>query len=364
VAALAVTRYAALTRWRAAALLALLLAATGWLLLGARGAQAPTEHVPVATKDESDVAFYKAVIARMRAGQGYYDAAEAELRGRGYPMRPAFSWRQPTYAWLLSRAPHPLVGNALLVLLGVAVVLTGARWVRRTDFAPRSLVAVLLLTLTMASSLIPSSIYLQEFWAGALIGLSMFLFALDLWPAAVAASFAALAFREFALLPCGVGLCFALSRRRFREVAVWVAGLALYAVLMSWHVAAVARHLRPGDLGQGFPLKGGSTFILATCQWSGLFVALPKWAVALVLPFVVLGLFGWRDAGALRVALVLCGYLAAFAVVGRAYNDYWGAIFAPLLPVGFIALPESLRDLRRALTVASPAGSVPWRARP
>lgn len=347
-----VTRYAAFTRAQASAVVGLLLVVVVWLLAGALLTAPPPPRTAGGPSDKGgDVELYKVVVAGVRAGQGYYDVVGAELRSRSYPVRPAFNWRQPTYAWLLGRLPSPLVGNALLALLAIAVVVGAHRWVRASDLRARALLATVLMTVTMAGALVPDFVFLQESWAGFLIVLSVCLYALDRRAAAVAAGLAALAFRELALLPCVVALVLALHRRRWPEVGAWIAGLGLYAALMSRHFAEVSRHTRPDDLVRSWVALGGSAFLLETAKWNTLLVALPGWAVALVLPLALLGLAGWRDAGAGRAALIVFGYLAVFSVVGHAFNAYWGAIYAPLLSFGFLAAPASVRDLWRALRV-------------
>jgi hypothetical protein len=61
----------------------------------------------------------------------------------------------------------------------------------------------------------------------------------------------------------------------------------------------------------------------------------------------VIGLAGAEDARARRAAVIVAGYLAGFLVVGRPDNYYWGLLYAPLLPVGFLLAPAALRDLFR-----------------
>jgi hypothetical protein len=324
---------------------------TAWLLTGAfSGARAPGREAS-ASMNGGDVALYKAIVARMRAGEGYYDVAGDELRAQHYPTRPAFTWRQPTYAWLLSRLPSPRVGNAILAVLGLAVVLLTRRWFRTSDLRARAPIATALMTVSMAGCFVTDFVFMQESWAGVFIALSVCLFALDRWQPAVAAGLAALAFREFALLPCGIGLVLALHRRRWPEVIAWITGLAVYAALMTWHIVQVMRHSQPDDVARGWMALGGSAFLLETSKWNTLFVALPSWLVALLLPFVLLGLAGWRAAGATRAGLIVFGYLVLFSFVGHSFNDYWGAIYAPLLPLGMIVAPYCVRDLGRALQV-------------
>ncbi len=52
-----------------------------------------------------DVALYNSEIRRMRQGENYYQAAAAELRGRGFPTRSVFNWRTPAPMWLIVRCP-------------------------------------------------------------------------------------------------------------------------------------------------------------------------------------------------------------------------------------------------------------------
>jgi hypothetical protein len=350
------TRYATLTRGQASGVIALMVLVTAWLLTGALShpASGGREASGSSPAKGSDVALYKAVVARVSAGEGYYDVAGDELRARHYPTRPAFNWRQPTYAWLLSRLPSPRVGNALLALLGLWVVLLTRRWFRESDLRARALLATALMTVSMAGCFVTDFVFLQESWAGAFIALSVCLFALDRWRLAVAAGLAALAFREFALLPCAIGLALALHRRRWSEVIAWITGLAIYAALMTWHLSEVARHARPDDVARSWKAFGGSAFLLETSRWNTLLIALPSWLVALILPFVLLGLAGWRAAGATRAGLIVTGYLVAFSFIGHPFNDYWGAIYAPLLPLGMIAAPYCVRDLGRAMRVRTP----------
>jgi hypothetical protein len=352
------TRYAALTRGQAGAVVGLVVFVMGWLFVGAvhRVPESARHALNPASKD-GDVALYKAVVARVRAGESYYDVVGAELRKRNYPLRPAFTWRQPTYAWLLSRLPSPLVGNALLGLIGVAIVLVTRRWIGESDLRARVGIATVLMVVSTASALVTDVVFMQETWAGFFIALSVCLFALDRWRIAVAAGLTALAFREFAILPCVVGLALALHRRRWPEVTAWVVGLGVYGALMTWHMAEVTRRFQPGDVARGWVALGGGAFVVATSSWSPLLVAFPRGVVALILPFVLLGLAGWRDRGANRVALIVFGYLIVFSVVGNSFNDYWGAIYAPLLPFGIMAAPDCVRDLARVLREDRPSRS-------
>jgi hypothetical protein len=351
----AATRWAALPRARAAAVVVGLLVLEVWLAAGSLSrapAPPPTESRPAAGAParEGDAALYRAVVARMRAGETYYEANARELKRLDYPSSSVFNWRPPTSAWLLAALPSPLFGNALLALVGAAVVVLTWRWVRGSRLPRAAGAAAALMSVAMAGTLVGSYVFMQELWAGVFVALSVCLFARDRWRAGVAAGLAALAFRELALLPCVVGLVCALGRRRWPEVASWLAGLGAWAAFMAWHRAQVFAHIPPGGLARGgWVVWGGAAFVVETARWSPIFIALPRALVALALPFVLLGLAGWRDRGVPRAALIVVGYLAAFVAVGHPFNDYWGALYAPLLPLGLVAVPASVRELVRAL---------------
>ncbi|HVU53236.1 MAG TPA: hypothetical protein VHL80_21275 [Polyangia bacterium] len=343
------TRYAALSPGRARAVAALGLGLALWLVHGAL-APGPAPATPAAGPPrQPDVAQYRAVVARVHAGEGYYDAAATELRRLSFAMRPVFHWRLPTYAWVLGALPSPLLGNALLALVGAFVVRSTWRRERASRAGARPAVAAALTTVAMSGALVGAYVFMQELWAGFFIALSVCLFAEERRWAGVAATFAALAFRELAIVAVAVGLALAVRERRWREVAAWLAGLAAWAGFFAWHAAEVARHVHPDDLRRdGWLAWGGAAFVVDTAGWSPLLVALPRAAVAVVLPFALLGLAGSRAPGVSRAALVSGAYLATFVAVGQPFNDYWGALYAPLLPLGLLAAPASVRELHRA----------------
>jgi hypothetical protein len=164
----------------------------------------------------------------------------------------------------------------------------------------------------------------------------------------VAAGLAALFFRELALPYCAIALALAWRHRRRAEWRTWLAGFALYGLFLTFHALAVARRLTPADRpAAGWVQFGGTAFLLATCRMNAFLFSLPSWASALYLPLAVLGLGGWRGETGCRLGLTAAVYLAAFAVVGQPFNNYWGLLPAPLLPFGFASAPAAVRDLTR-----------------
>jgi hypothetical protein len=344
------TRYADLTRAQACLALVLLGAVALWFQLGTLSAASdgtPPERAPAG---RNDLDLYRAVVKRVSGGEGYYDVVGSELRARGYPVRPILNFRQPTYAWLLSRFPDPRWANVLMASVAAVVVGLSFLWMRNDRGPVRRRVAVGLVAIAMTSCLIPEYALMQESWAALFIVLSLCCHAVGCWPAAVGAGLIALAFRELAVVPCLVSLLWALYDRRRPEVIAWLVGLALYAVLMAWHAHEASLRVHAGDIGRGWVALGGSGFLVAAGRWNPLSVDLPKWAVALVLPLSLFGLAGWKDRTAARILVVVVAYFTAFTVVGHPFNNYWGILYGPLLlPFGLPWVVDSGRDLWRAL---------------
>jgi hypothetical protein len=137
----------------------------------------------------------------------------------------------------------------------------------------------------------------------------------------------------------------ALERRR-REVLYWAAAAAGFAVLYSAHLHRAAFLHHPGDfVSSGWVKFGGWRFVLLTARRNAFISLAPTWVVASVVILSAIGLAGCRDRWVSRVALVVLGYLAAITVVGRPDNEYWGVLWAPLLPLGLALAPAALRDL-------------------
>ncbi len=190
----------------------------------------------------------------------------------------------------------------------------------------------------------------QELWSGILIALSVCFYAYDRWRLGLATGLAALFFRELALPYCLVAVVLAWRERRRAEVVAWMVGLSLYSVYMMLHVLAVAGRILPDDrLPASWLQFGGPAFLLLTCRMNAYLFNAPLWLSALYLPIALLGLAGWRGWIGARLSLTAGAYVAAFAMVGQPFNDYWGLMYAPMLAFGFAAAPAVLRDLFSAI---------------
>jgi hypothetical protein len=302
---------------------------------------------PPADLKKRDGPLFRTIVERVHSGEGYYSAWGSELRSRGYPTRSVFNWRLPLFAWLNGKLPGLIWGQLLLCGLALATVLM-SYWIMRVE----SGVAVAMATVTfvglaIAPCLMPNVYLATELWAGTLITFSICAYSYGWWKMGVAAGLFALFLRELALPYCLICLAISCRQKRRAEAYAWLAGLSLFAIYLGLHWAEVARHKTAGDLAhsEGWVRFGGTAFILSTVAIHILLAEFPPWTWAFYLPLSLLGLASWRGPMASRVGPTVCVYLAAFAVVGLPFNNYWGLIDAPLLAFGFVRSPACLRDL-------------------
>jgi hypothetical protein len=74
-------------------------------------------------------------------------------------------------------------------------------------------------------------------------------------------------------------------------------------------------------------------------------LAWPLWATAVLLPLCLFGLCAWRGSASLRVGSTVAAYVALFILFGMPYDEYWGALYTPLMMFGLPIVPAGLRDL-------------------
>jgi len=310
------------------------------------GAVSP-QPARAAAEHRSDVGLYRAIVNRVSRGEDYYVAAAAEQRANGYPTAPAVAFREPAETLLLVALQTDLARHA--ALLGLAVAATLALWfaLGQMDLTPATRRWSLLLTLTgMAVCLAQNAPYMHETWAGLLITLSLALRRPERWALSVCAAFAACLLRELALPFLFVMLAFAACERRWRESLAWLGAIALFGGLFAIHCVLAGAQHRVGDLASGGWLRfGGLSFVVATLRWNAVLALAPGGVLIAVLCASALGLSGLRHGLASRAALTLIGYVVAFAVVGRPDNQYWGILYAPLVPLGLALAPPALKDL-------------------
>jgi hypothetical protein len=285
-----------------------------------------------------DLEAYRRIVERVHGGEDYYDAAGVELRGGGYATSSVFNWRPPLYAWLLGVFPRPEWGQVLLVLLVLLTLGLAYNAERKGGGVGRALVVMVLMAGAFLWCIDGDAFFAQELWAGVLIALSVCAFANEQRAVGVAAGLAALLFRELAVPYVAIAALLAVREKRWCELASWVAGVAGWAVYFAWHAWQVQQHLTPFEHAEseGWIQLGGPAFVIRTSQMNVWLFNLPAWVAVLYLAAALLGLAWWRSPTATRIGLTVAVYLAAFLVVGKANNGYWGLLYVGLLPFGVV----------------------------
>jgi hypothetical protein len=328
----------------------LALIALAGLLVGWNKGQLPRrELVALAAAGDTapDLALYHAIVADVRGGRDYYDAAHERIQQFGFPISSPFNWRLPTYAWLFSLLPNKCWIQAVLLLLGAAgLVLTFAAE-RSTSNVAQAAVATFFMFGIFRWVLDGDAYLAQEVWAGVLIMISVAALRFEAWRwrlLAALAGIVALMFRELALPYCLAAGGVALWQRRYWEAVLWAKGLVVFGCLLAWHVFAVRGelvehgHAPIGGAGLAQWIRcGGLDFVLLTVRMNSLLFHWPASLLWVYLLVALLGLAQRSDFASRTSCLAALLYLLAFGVVGRAENFYWGLLYAPLLPAGLAA---------------------------
>jgi hypothetical protein len=336
---------------------ALAVIAVAGLLLGWNRGQLPRRDVDpaagaAANATAPDLDLYRQVVAQVRAGRGYYSVAREQIPAHGFPIGSPLNWRLPTYAWLFALLPGPIWIQALLVMLSAVALWLAFRAQMQASGLGYAVGTTLLLVGVVRWALDGDAYFAQEPWAATLIAISLSAHALGgRWRiAAVASGTGALLFRELALPYCGIACLCAAWNRRWSETAAWGAGITLFFGLFAWHVAQVHDqladvHVAGGSAGLSQWLRfGGLDFVLLTTRLNGLLFNAPSALLWLYLLAALVGLARRTDETSRLACLAALAYLAAFAIVGRPENFYWGLIPAPLLAWGVAAAPAALAE--------------------
>lgn len=341
------SRLATSSRLAARAMLGALLLLMVRGLLDLTAPVAPPRHPPGA----GDAALYRA-IARDTGATGaypesYYDAAFAEQRARGYPLRPFVTVREPALALLSARLGERGTILAYQALALLAAVLLALRL--RTGAGPERVSAPVLAATSILLLAQPALAVWHEAWAGLLVVLAIALRRDARWWPACLAGLAAMLVRELAApMIAALALAAATDGRR-REAAGWAAALIVFALALTMHAGAVAAHLLPGDRASpGWSGLYGWRFVLESLRMTSLFALVPPAVAALLVP---LALLGWASRGggtAARATMAIAAFAVPAMIVARPDNLYWGLMIAPLLPAGLAYAPRALADLLRA----------------
>lgn len=282
---------------------------------------------PRADNHPGDAGTFELMLARLKAGEPYYQVFGEELRRWRYPARSTFNWRTPLLLSALARVPD-VVSRGALVLAGV--LLLGATF-SMTASQPLgvTLSSSIMQTGAMIAVALPRAFLLGETWAGVLIGLSVCMYGRKQTRWAVPLGLLALFVRELAAPYCVVCTITAAVHRRWREVSAWLVGACLYAAYYGWHFLHVSAHRLPTDFAHksSWLEAIGLPSLLMKAQWHVWLLVSPAWATALALTMVGLGVFAAR--APLHARLASAVYFGFFLVAGQSFNGYWGFVAWP-----------------------------------
>lgn len=329
-------------RWGTAAALGLVAATLALIVVGFFTMPEPQ---PALFPGNGDVALYRRIVDRVRHGQSYEQAAVAENRVTGYPLRPFLTVRPPLLARALALLPDD---GARRLALAMLAALTFAAWAVRLSGENLTAVgygaALVLLAVGIAPACFTEAEPVHEVWAGLLIALSLAVWRPHAWLVSVAIGTLAALLRELAAPYLLVMAALALAGHRRREATAWIAGFAVFAAALAVHAVNVDALVTPTDrLSASWVRFGGWRFVLQASEWALLGPLAPRWVIPLLVPLALLGFTAWRGTLGHRLALTVGGYVVGFLCFGRPDNSYWGLMIAPLLPLGLVAIGPALR---------------------
>lgn len=338
------TRFATLSRRAALGITAALVMA---LLACLAASLMPLPEMREATSDTGDLAMYGHIVERLRAGESYYPVAHTELVDGGYGVQSVFNWRTPFFMSLLAALPGILWGQGLLMVIALAAGALAVAVIRRDSNWVMAGIAIPLLILSLGNSLAIGTVLFSELTAGALLLLSAMAYGARWRWLGLAAAVAALFVRELAAPFVLIALWFTWRDKRWPELIAWLGALAAYAAFFAWHYLMVQATVLPTDPSypSGWLAFGGLQFLVRTAAFNGVFLLFPLWVSALILPLGMLGLLSWPGTVGRMAAITVAVYLVLLAIFGKPVNDYWGALYTPLLTLGLVWAPAALRDL-------------------
>jgi hypothetical protein len=214
----------------------------------------------------------------------------------------------------------------------------------------RPIACALLLTGPLLPTILGDLFVLPVLWAGVLMALSACAYGVKRSYWGVALGLAALFCRELVLPYAVLAAVMAWRDRRRGELLAWSIGVAAWLVFFGLHWLQVRPLIGPHAIAhrEGWIRFGGAGFVISTIQMNAYLLLLPQWVTALYFTAAMFGFAGWRTPLGTRIGLTTCLFVAAFAVVGQNFNQYWGSLIAPLLCFGVIRFPQSIVDLCRA----------------
>jgi len=274
----------------------------------------------------TDMALFRDVIRDVRNGGTYYEVMGSALRAHNYPVRSIFNWRQP---WLLQGlASMPEWCGRLMLALLAGVMIVKATGILRREM-PGSLFVI---NAALPAAAAPS-VFFAEIWVGLLIALSAVAYAKDKRIEGVLWGVAALFVRELTAPYCIVATLIAVRDKRWREVAAWSAGIAVYGLFFAMHAWRVLQHIHPDDPANAnsWVYFGGLPFLFQIWRTNGLFILFPRPVFAFVVVGIIVSWWSRRMPVHVRSAVLV--YSICFLVVGLPFNTYWGFVLAPVMGI-------------------------------
>ena len=324
-------------------MLALLL---GLIALGLAPQSAPQTGPPATAARDADL--YRAITGRVGRGESYYSAAPAEHRRLGYPLKPFVTVRPPLLAEATASIGATAAGLALRLTVLFTLIAFALRLRQEPVPVPARMAAIALAAASLVVFAQPDLAVWHEIWAGLLVTLALALRTPRHWLASAVIGSIAATLRELAI-PFVLVMAFAaIVERRRAEAIGWGIALIVSALLLADHAREVAMVVLDTDRVSPGWVGGGWSTVLSMLGKASIFTLAPDWVVAVLVPLALLGWAGLRSQLGLRAALWTGGMAAAFALVGRPDNIYWGAMIAPVLPVGLAFAPAAVRDLVKA----------------
>lgn len=300
--------------------------------------------------DRVDMDMYRAVKARVAAGEDYYAAVTDEHRRFGFPTSPSVAVRTPVLAW--TGALWGAQGWRLIaVLLWAANVLAWSRAFADNSSLAEQAGAGAFAGLFGAIAFIPDVAYSHEALAGFLLSLALALRERS-WPAALLLAACAVALRELALPFLLLWAVLAFLDERRNEASAVAGTIALLLAGFALHAVAVSDARMPGDVvSPGWTGLIGPSLSLYGIHVTTLLQTLPVWLAG---PLGVLPLLGWLATGGRSGTFAFgwfAGFVAFVAIFARQENFYWMALFVPAYGVGLAFVPRAIGDLVRQCAV-------------
>ena len=321
---------------------AILMALIGLLLVAAYIGRAPVITGKAKPGEFCDNEMHRIVVNRVHAGESYYDALGAELRRSGYATKPFFHWRLPTLLWTMGKLPLAIAGKGILIAITIVMILVWANRLRPSVGFFLTCIVVLVLTPPLVLAVLANWYLQHELWAGILIALSLGLYYDRHTAASILCGLTALAIRELALVYVLIMCVAAVYERRTKEAIAWAIGIVVFGLFLGIHASIVVPRQMTADLSDPSWLRfGGWPFVTACSSWM-FWALLPYWLAAML---AVLGVFGLAISRRFRMLATVATYMAAFSVVGKSFDDYWGLMYSPILAIGLVHSIPAIRDL-------------------